>query len=272
MPRASSHWPAAPESRRPRPVSGRSRSLTPGSPAALACRSTTSVCPLFISATIAAPSWMGVCRSSLNGKRPFTPAGGPMVRYSVAESGRGRGGAVVADEAHAGPRAVPAQVGRLVTEGGIAGDRVEIRIASAEHAGAHHDDATGVELLALVALHAVLGDLGLGGAEQQDAAALERRRFVARLAELVVAEHAVALHNGIACPARLAIVEHEDSLAVPGGPVVHDGHASGVPDENAERVPRGDIVANHRGRVRRIPDVEAGLAVAYGGVVGEQGL
>src|SRR5437764_1156691 len=98
----------------------------------------------------------------------------------VAEPVRNRRGAVVADELHAGPRAVPAQVGGLVTEGGVAGDRVELRITAVEHRGAHHDDPAGVELLALVALHAVARDVGLGGADQQDAAALEGRGFLVR--------------------------------------------------------------------------------------------
>src|SRR5260370_26235217 len=195
-----------------------------------------------------------------------------MVRYSVAEAGRGRGGAAVSSEFHVAACAVPAQVGWLVTVGGVAGDRVGFRIAAVEHGGADHDDSAGVELRALVALHAVLHDLGLAGADQQDAAALQRRRAVARLAELVVAEHAVALHKGIACPACLAVVEHQDALAVPGGPVLDAGHAPGVPDEDAQRVPHGDVITNHRRRVRRIPDIEASLAVAYGGVVGEEGL
>src|SRR5436305_7407500 len=110
----------------------------------------------------------------------------------VAEPVRARRAAVVADELHAGPRAVPAQVGRLVTVGGVAGDRVELWIASAgERGGARHDDPAGGELAALVALQAVAEDLGLRGAEQQDAAALEGHRGIpGRRAELVVAEDA----------------------------------------------------------------------------------
>src|SRR5712691_5242489 len=112
---------------------------------------------------------------------------------SVTESGRDRRPAMVGDEIHVDSGAVPDQVGGVVVEGGVAGDRVEVGVTPvSEPVGARNDNAAGVDLAAAVTGHAVVRHQGAGRAKQQDAAALEgHRRFPVFRAELVVAEHAV---------------------------------------------------------------------------------
>src|SRR5581483_7289483 len=134
---------------------------------------------------------------------------------SVAKPRRYRCPTVVGDELDVVACAIPDEVGRMVTEGGVVHDGVKPRVAPAgQRVGAEHDDAARVDLAAGVARHVVVHNLAEGRAQQQDAATLEGRRVLALGAELVVLDDAVVPDVDVSGAALLPVVEHQDSLAV----------------------------------------------------------
>jgi hypothetical protein len=69
-------------------------------------------------------------------------------------------------------------------------------------------------------------------------------------AEFVVGDGGVPQNGRVARTALLAVVEHQDALAVPGGQIVEHDDVPGVPDKDPELVADGDVVAHHRVCVR----------------------